>query len=196
MEIAPTQRLKFRPLTADDSAAVLHLFNRDPDFAMLGGRRRRYSAEETHEYIGSVLDATPRPGIPVERHAWLLLQSDGELAGVAEMGFVHPVDGIPWIGLLQIRADLKGNGLGRDAVGALEAAVVARNFPEVGLSVLLANEPAQRFWEKVGYHNVGERGDGAMRSAIYHKRLIADPHAPRGGGMVAPPSLPERRPPF
>jgi GNAT superfamily N-acetyltransferase len=189
MALPRSARLSYLTLQADHAAAVLHLFNTDPAFIWIssGATKSRYTPEEIQEWITDIIDERFAPGLPAERQAWLVLQSDGELTGIAEMGLVHPGESIPWIGLIQIRADLRHHGFGREVVTTLEAAAAARGYRQLGLSVLVTNTGGLAFWPALGYSSVGERGEGPMRSVIFRKDLAPPPPAARADTFGAPP---------
>jgi RimJ/RimL family protein N-acetyltransferase len=92
-----------------------------------------------------------------QRHSLVLRRDDGEVVGWADVLDEHPRDGVPWIGLLEVRADVQRQGLGREAAKA-----VARWYGERGATAVRAgvddgNEAAAAFWRSLGYRPVERR---------------------------------------
>lgn len=90
----------------------------------------------------------------------LVERATGSVMGSASLVVPNPADGVPWIGLLIIRADRQNRGLGREAAVALERTLARDGWPEVRLAVLAANPRARRFWERLGYRQI----DGCWRA--------------------------------
>src|SRR5919107_599565 len=65
-------------------------------------------------------------GLDPLRHPLVVRRTDGEVVGWAEVLDEHPRDGVPWIGLLEMRADVHRQGLGREAAEALAGWYAAR----------------------------------------------------------------------
>jgi len=141
-----SKRLLFQPLCAQDAPALLRVQNSNPDFleATLGPGRRAYALDEVEDWLRDELAEPQDPSqVPAVRHHWLLHAiDDGDMVGVAELGFVHPRDKIPWIALLELASWQHGKGLAREAAQHLEHLVAARGHQRAGLSVLTSNPGA------------------------------------------------------
>jgi GNAT superfamily N-acetyltransferase len=92
-----------------------------------------------------------------QRHSLVVRRHDGEVVGWADVLDEHPRDGVPWIGLLELRADVHRQGLGREAAEAL-----ARWYADCGASALRVgvddgNDAAAAFWRSLGYRPVDRR---------------------------------------
>jgi RimJ/RimL family protein N-acetyltransferase len=93
-----------------------------------------------------------------ERHALVIRrQEDGAVVGRAETLDAHPRDRVPWIGLLELHADVHGQGLGREAAEALADSYRARGETRLRLGVDDGNERAAGFWRALGYVKVDRR---------------------------------------
>lgn len=105
-ETTRSKRLLFQPLRLEDAPALLRVHNSNPDFveATLGPGRRAYLLDEVEDYLREEMTSSQDLSrVPAIRHHWLLRAAcSGDLVGVAELGFVHPRDKIPWIALLEL----------------------------------------------------------------------------------------------
>jgi ribosomal protein S18 acetylase RimI-like enzyme len=83
----------------------------------------------------------------------------GELVSVLDVLRGYPTRERAFLGLLVVRGDRQGEGLGRMTVEAL-AGAVAENWPEITrlrLAVVETNaHVAQGFWERLGFEPTGE----------------------------------------
>lgn len=91
------------------------------------------------------------------RHVLAVRRHDGEVVGWADLLDEHPRDGVPWIGLLELRADVHRQGLGGEAARALAQWYRDRGAPRLRLGVDDGNEPAAAFWRSLGYRPVDRR---------------------------------------
>lgn len=83
----------------------------------------------------------------------LVAEADGRIAGFAVMWFgVEEAR----LNLLAVRPEIRRRGLGRRLVQWLEKAAVVAGISVVYLEVRARNLPAQRFYQGLGYHRVGE----------------------------------------
>jgi RimJ/RimL family protein N-acetyltransferase len=114
--------------------------------------------------------------------ALVLVERDsGAVIGSAALLVPNPADGIPWIGLLILRADRQGRGLGREAATAIERRLARDGWAEVRLAVLATNPRARRFWERLGYRQVdgcwraydGRARAGATLGKVLRRRAVA-----------------------
>ncbi len=90
-----------------------------------------------------------------ERHVIGLARGDGPLCALLDVVSGWPEPGAWWIGLLLAAPEERGKGLGTEIYGALEAWAAARRARELGLVVQQQNPRARRFWERMGFREVG-----------------------------------------
>ena len=84
-------------------------------------------------------------------------RSDDRVVGWADVLEDHPRDGVPWIGLLELHADVQRRGYGREAAGALAQWARDRGAPALRLGVDDGNDAALAFWSSLGYVEVDRR---------------------------------------
>jgi RimJ/RimL family protein N-acetyltransferase len=175
-EATRSERLLFQPLRLEDAPALLRVHNSNPDFveATLGPGRRAYLLDEVQDYLREELTASQDLSrVPAIRHHWLLRATcSDDLVGVAELGFVHPRDQIPWIALLELASWQQGKGLAREAAQHLENLVAVYGYQRIGLNVLTSNPRALGFWQRLGYQREESvRGAGLGRAWALSKEL-------------------------
>jgi RimJ/RimL family protein N-acetyltransferase len=105
---------------------------------------------------------------PARRLLALLAKDGGAAVGVLDLWLHHPEPGVAHVGLLLLRADRQGRGLGREAVRGAEAALAREGFLALRLSVVDENADARAFWEALGFGEVGRLDRGV---AVYEKAL-------------------------
>jgi ribosomal protein S18 acetylase RimI-like enzyme len=92
------------------------------------------------------------------RHTLVIRRrDDGAVVGMAETLDLHPRDQVPWIGLLQLHADVQRQGLGREAAEALADAYRSSGVSRLRLGVDHGNDGASAFWCALGYQKVDRR---------------------------------------
>lgn len=139
--------LEFRELRPHDAPLLQAVYATVPAYYDLFGGLR---PDEAHQAL------TESPGVGDSHHAWGILE-DGELVGHLDflLGFPEPTTA--YLGLLLVRGDRHGRGLGRRAFEQWLAWVMAGPFERVRLGVVEGNAPALAFWERVGCRPTGER---------------------------------------
>lgn len=179
--------LTIRPLTcadAADAARVQALLASSP------GYTRRVSGREVAPGDGAaVLSALP-PGVDRARKTVLgLLDADGGLLALCDVIAHWPEPGTAHIGLLLVREDRAGRGLGRllhDSVLAQLRAGALGEGNGAGIERLRAGivasnaEGAEPFWRAIGYEPTGEvrpyrDGDVENETAIWARPLADRP---------------------
>jgi RimJ/RimL family protein N-acetyltransferase len=106
-------------------------------------------------------------GSDPQRHALVIRRrEDGAVVGRAETLDLHPRDQVPWIGLLELHADMHGQGLGREAAQALADWYRGQGETRVRLGVDDGNERAAAFWRALGYQRVDRRERDSPRGRL------------------------------
>jgi ribosomal protein S18 acetylase RimI-like enzyme len=87
------------------------------------------------------------------------------VAGPAPIGFLdlylhHPEPGVAHVGVLALRPEARGRGLGGALVEALTAALRAEGLSALRASVGDENPAARAFWERAGFGEVGRLEGG------------------------------------
>ncbi|MDK8174154.1 GNAT family N-acetyltransferase [Curtobacterium citreum] len=143
----------FRSLDGDaDVAALQDLLESAPDYTE---RITGYPPGPSDAL--SALISVPEGFDPVGKHGWGLFDGD-RLVAFADVLLGYPDPGAAFVGLLLVRGDRQGQGLGR----ALHEAVVVRvrSVPGVGrlrLGIVATNAAvAEPFWRALGYTPTGE----------------------------------------
>ena len=147
----------FRPLSDGDAAAVQELLEASPEYT------RRITGGPVGPQDGAdVLGSQPPPradGVSVLSWKRGMFSSDGRhLLGLCTVVPHWPEQGTAHIGLLLIRTDQTGQGLGR----ALHEAVVAELAEDSALHTLRLgivstnHEAAAPFWRALGYSPTGQ----------------------------------------
>ncbi|TLS51579.1 GNAT family N-acetyltransferase [Paenibacillus antri] len=81
----------------------------------------------------------------------------------------NPRDGRTWLGLLQIRGELHGEGYGSRALADFEQRLQERGVRSYKIGVLTDNDPAHAFWTRKGFRKTGLNPDGTI--VVYEKEL-------------------------
>ncbi len=107
--------------------------------------------------------------------AEVLLARDpqGRLNGILCLLDRHPVDDLPWIGLLMVHGDLHRTGIGRVLADMTEQRYRNEGREGVRLAVLESHPPALRFWISQGWRELDRRKDTehGRPCIVLHKRL-------------------------
>jgi RimJ/RimL family protein N-acetyltransferase len=105
---------------------------------------------------------------PLRRLYLFSLRRGGVPAALLDLWLDQPEPGTAHLGLLLVREALQGQGLGREAVATLEAAMAEGGWRTLRLSVTDENRQAGEFWARLGFATVG-RLDGGV--TVYEKPL-------------------------
>lgn len=162
-------RLRLRELAEVDLPALppVYLTNRQfLDWSNLSdydGAALRRDWEEVRQTPGRFLLGIYRKGT-------------GDAVGVVDFLEQNPDDGFPWLGLLIIRRDQQGQGIGHEAYERLaEYFRTDRGWQVLRLSILRQNLPAFAFWRHLGFRPVS--GDAGAAICLEHD-LAEDPVMP------------------
>ena len=149
-----TERLVIEDAGPDDVEGLLAVALSNPQFLAT----HEGSGGEPGAYDRSMLERDLAvAGLDPLRHPLVVRRTDGEVVGWAEVLDEHPRDGVPWIGLLEMRADVHRQGLGREAAEALAGWYAARGSTALRLGVDHGNDAAAAFWRSLGYRPVDRR---------------------------------------
>jgi ribosomal protein S18 acetylase RimI-like enzyme len=104
-----------------------------------------------------------------QRRLWAFAaRGGGEVVALLDLHLDYPEPGTAHVGLLLVREALQGRGLGREIVERLEAALAARGFAALRLSVVDEDAGARAFWERLGFPVAGRPGGGVT---VFEKPL-------------------------
>jgi ribosomal protein S18 acetylase RimI-like enzyme len=107
---------------------------------------------------------------PLRRLYLFSLRRGGAPAALVDLWLDQPEPGTAHLGLLLVREALQGQGLGREAMAALEAGLAASGCAALRLSVTDENREVEGFWERLGFATVGRLEGGVT---VYEKPLRA-----------------------
>lgn len=141
-----TTELTFQELRAADAGDLQAVYATVPGYyALFGGLR----PDEAYQAI------THPPEVASPHYAWGIRVRD-ELVGHLDFVLGYPDPLTAYLGLLLIRGDRHGRGLGRQAFERWLAWVMTGPFRRVRLGVVVGNEAAMAFWRRVGCRPTGE----------------------------------------
>lgn len=143
-----------RPLATTDAPLVQELLAASPTYT------RRVEGREVGPQDGAaVLTALPPDTPPGAKTVWGLFDAEGrDLLGLCDVVRHWPARGVAHVGLLLIREDTAGRGLGRLLHDSVLAQLAAEgDLATLRLGVVSTNaEVAEPFWERLGYVRSGE----------------------------------------
>ncbi len=157
------KRMILKEVCVDDAQKLLPVFNSDEQFNRWSGLQSSMSLEAIRAEIGEALTYP-------DGATWQIENETGMRVGVAETTLLHPPHG-GYIALLLIHRDFQRRGYGSEAASLLEDYFFSSpEVTHIGLGVLVANTPAQVFWEKRGYVR-GKQTHDQHGNATYEYRL-------------------------
>lgn len=154
--------------SSEEIAEVVDLYASNPEYCRAAGEYdpERIRAEQVE---ADLRDEAGIPGCEV------LLARDGQerLVGMLCLLDRHPGDGQPWIGLLMVHGNLRGNGIGRVLAGMAEDRFRNDRRDGIRLAVLENNPSVLAFWSRLGWQEIDRRADGQhdRPCIVMHKRL-------------------------
>ncbi len=96
-----------------------------------------------------------------ERRVYLLVPAGARApAGFLDLHLPQPEPGVAHVGVLALRPEARGRGLGTALVEALAAALRAAGFLALRASVGDENPAAREFWDRAGFGEVGRLEGG------------------------------------
>ncbi|MGZ4162619.1 MAG: GNAT family N-acetyltransferase [Tumebacillaceae bacterium] len=131
--------LTFEEVTEDNMHVALEITNSNPFYNTLeNGSATRTVEELRTEFL-----------TPATTSA--LIKNGDTYVGLIDYLMLNPNDQHPWLGLLMIHSDCKGQGFGKQAYLAYEQLMRERGVDVVRLGVLKGNDHARKFWEQQGF---------------------------------------------
>jgi ribosomal protein S18 acetylase RimI-like enzyme len=155
-------------------AELAELYAGNADYHRLSGDFGARPEEVTPGQVAEALDAElTQPGVEVLLARDPAAGDGAPLAGVVVVLDEHPVDGLPWIGLLLVDARRHGRGLGRSVAEEVHERLRRRGSPAVRLAVLANNPGAVAFWSALGYAEIDRRPDrqAGRDCVVMHRSL-------------------------
>jgi GNAT superfamily N-acetyltransferase len=151
-------------------AQVVDLYVSNPEYGLIA---EEYDPTDVKaEQVEADLRDDTRNGIEV------FLATDGQDGLIGMVGLLsrHPVDGLPWIGLLMIHGSRQRSGFGRAVTQAVERLLLDRGELAVRLAVVEKNQSAEAFWRSLGWVEIDRRPDGTYGRPciVMHKTLNVD----------------------
>lgn len=135
--------------------------------------------EGAPDYFVRTEGGPPAPGAAIQlladaevdpqRRVYVLVpRAGGPAVGLLDLLLDYPEPEVVQIVLLLFREACQGLGYGRETTAALEAALAARGYRALRLSVVDENAEARAFWERLGFAAVGRLDRGVT---VYEKAL-------------------------
>lgn len=157
-------------LSAQD--VVLSVFESSPGYFM--------SVEGCSPSMTTVQEAIlgkPKNPVPQYQKEFLLIKDEhGDAIGTLELHINHPESEIAYIGLLLIREDLAGKGLGRACYQAAENYIretYGSRLVRLGVS---DDNDVSGFWSKLGFRSNGRsyswEGERKASNVVEYEKLI------------------------
>lgn len=164
--------MELAPATSAQSELILSLFQSSPSYF-----QNVEGAEASLATVEEALRARPKQTVPEYKKEFLIVSDDdGRPVGTVELHVHHPEKGIAYIGLLQIRDELAGRGVGRRAYAAVEDYARSKfGVDRIRLGVADDND-VSGFWAKLGFRANGRTytwmGERKSNNVVeYEKRL-------------------------
>lgn len=162
-------RREVRPLATADTEALQELLETIPDYA-----QRVTGAPPTPHDATDVLTELPPGHDPAAKLDLGMWEGPGLLAAV-DLLQDHPSAGTVFIGLLAVRGDRRGGGIGRQLHDHVLARCRERRADRLRLAVVATNAAdAAPFWSALGYRPTGEerpftRGEVRTSLALWER---------------------------
>jgi GNAT superfamily N-acetyltransferase len=156
-----------------DVPAMQRFFDANPEYFVTVNGAGPSADEARNEF-----DDLPPAGMRY-RERWVIgfVDGAGALVGVGGVLGDFLVDSVWHVGLFIIASELHGSGAAERAYRALEEWMRARGARGLRLGVVKGSVKAERFWAKVGFVEVRERGPVAMGRKSNLLRVMVKPLA-------------------
>ncbi|CAG6394915.1 GNAT family N-acetyltransferase [Streptomyces cocklensis] len=154
--------------TAEEIGEVVGLYAGNPAYCRAAGE---YDPEDIR---ADRVEADLREEAGGEGSEVLLARDErGRLVGLLCLLDRHPVDALPWIGLLMVHGSLHGKGVGRRLAELVEERFRREGRTGLRLAVLENNPAALAFWGALGWQEIDRRADTRLGRGcvVMHKQL-------------------------
>lgn len=125
----------------------------------------------------SVFEALPPNCSSKQKHV-LLIEVEGEPIGIVDLIEGYPDNGIAFLGLLLLKEDSQGRGLGKEAYLRVEEYIAKLSSISKVRLAYIKNNPVHGFWEKVGFSLTGEEkpyeGENIKSLAILMEKILSN----------------------
>lgn len=123
-----------------------------------------------------LLTDLPPGGRPEDKFVFGVYDASGQMVALLDLARNYPTERAWWIGLLLIRPEQRGRGLGQAILPALEGWLREQGAECIGLGVVAENTAASRFWERAGFEWIAERsprrfGQKEQAILVYNRPL-------------------------
>ena len=137
-----------RRLTDEDLPALLALCESNPTYYEL------YGEPPTLENLAQALRELP-PGCSADQKVFLGFFEEGELVAVMDVVRGYPDERAAYVGLLMVDGARHGCGIGTLIMRAELRRLRAKGHSRARLAYIEGNEPARKFWAKLGFEPAG-----------------------------------------
>lgn len=145
----PSDAWRFRELGGEDVEEVQELLEACADYFLLCFGAPPAPDEATTEFL-----ALPDGATYEQKTVRGVLDDAGRLIGMTEEVAGWPDAATLMLGLVLLRPDARGAGLGSELLDTLEDGWLAEGFERVRVGVVSVNEGSLRFWRGRGYDEV------------------------------------------
>lgn len=150
-----TERLIVRAPAVEELPAMLDVYLSNPDFLEMTegnqGEPGRFELETLERELAVAAI------IPDRWYGLVSAKATGAIVGVVDWILENDSDGLPWIGLIEIRRDFQGSGFGRELVRGIEDQLRELQASVVRAAVIERNGAGCEFMKRVGYEVIGRR---------------------------------------
>jgi RimJ/RimL family protein N-acetyltransferase len=175
--------MELEQVTLNSQELVLSVFENAPSYFLRVEGCRPSLATVTEAILGEPLNKCAQYG-----KEFLLIRKDGRPIATAELHLHHPDSGICYLGLLLVREDLWGQGMGRECYFAVEHYLRHRHqCHSIRLGVSDEND-VSGFWSKLGFRSNGRNycyeGHRKANNVVeyektfYHRRMFHESQGP------------------
>jgi ribosomal protein S18 acetylase RimI-like enzyme len=145
-EIQTPRHVKIRPLRAADEAELQKFCETCADYCMMVTGRLPQEGD-----AHNILYDLPPGKKPEDKIVYGMLKSGLKIIGVLDMVRDYRISGEWTIGLMILRPDERGQGLGRQLFGFAKHRILQENGHSIRLGVLEENYRARLFWHSLGF---------------------------------------------
>ncbi|MFS0558348.1 N-acetyltransferase family protein [Brevibacillus sp. 179-C9.3 HS] len=148
---ANSARLLFQPVTEQDFARLLSVYNSNPDYMEAAYGQRVVTVQTIEaDHQDNLAFADSYSFSFRERHG-------SEIIGIAQFILCNPRDCNPWLGLIMLHSDYQSCGYAKEFLDTLIAWYRENSYTSLHLGVLEKNHRVIPFYEKYGFSIYEER---------------------------------------